>query len=83
MKTITLNLPEPLHAKIIREVEVTGFAGKSDFFRYLAMEYFLNRKNGIPEIDDPVLISYESDMVNSLSNYLKNPKNIAQVVHLE
>lgn len=84
MKTISLNLPNPLWVKIEREVETFGFAGKSDFLRFLALNYFLQKEKSAPmSKEDAIIKEYEPEIVKSLTHYLKNPKNIAEVIHIE
>lgn len=84
MKTITLNIPDPLLNKIEREVETVGFAGKSDFLRFLALNYFLQKEKSAPiSKEDAIIKEYESEIIKSLMHYLKNPKNIAEVIHIE
>ncbi len=84
MKTITLNLPDPLWAKIEKEVETVGFAGKSDFLRFVALNYFLGKKEEAPQLEeDQMLKKYEGAIVKSLAHYMENPKNIAEIIHIE
>jgi hypothetical protein len=62
----------------------SGFAGKSDFFRFLAINYFLqNKAEPIQEVEDQSLLDNEQTIIKSLLKYLKNSKNISKTLHIE
>lgn len=88
MKTTTLNLPDPLYKKISLEIEESGFVGMSDFLRFAALFYFWQKEEkkghkSIPIVEDDTIQPHESKMMRSLAQYIKNPKNIARVIHIE